>query len=149
MNFNYHEDEILQDAFSYIQSTYGQHYAGDRDIQLFDYWESLGILTPVAIGTAMKYLARFGKKEGANKKDLLKAIHYTVLALYSEFYSDQREKEDDPVERTRPTGPTPPPDEDAALSIESSFIPEANVTIEEFIERLARSMMVSPDSKPV
>ena len=33
---------------------------------------------------AIKYLARFGKKNGRNRKDLLKAIHYIILLMSSE-----------------------------------------------------------------
>ena len=33
-------------------------------------------------GTAIKYLMRFGKKDGKNKKDLLKAIHYIILLMH-------------------------------------------------------------------
>lgn len=91
----YNEDRILQEALEYVASTYTGHYSGTDDVQLFDYWQSLGILTPVAIGTSMKYLARFGKKEGKNKKDLLKAMHYIVLAMYSEFYANEQFASDD------------------------------------------------------
>jgi hypothetical protein len=30
----------------------------------------------------MKYAMRFGKKEGKNKQDLIKIIHYAIIALY-------------------------------------------------------------------
>jgi hypothetical protein len=33
---------------------------------------------------AIKYLCRYGKKDGKNRKDLLKAIHYIVLLMSSE-----------------------------------------------------------------
>ena len=33
---------------------------------------------------AIKYLARFGKKDGRNRKDLLKDVHYIVLLMDSE-----------------------------------------------------------------
>lgn len=89
MKYNYNEDTTLDEILGYVTSTYGEHYAGQQEIQLFDYWQSLGILTPVAIGTAMKYLARFGKKEGANRKDLLKAAHYILLALWDQSLKDQ------------------------------------------------------------
>ena len=32
----------------------------------------------------LKYLCRYGKKNGQNRKDLLKAIHYIVLLMSSE-----------------------------------------------------------------
>ena len=31
----------------------------------------------------MKYAQRFGKKDGKNRKDLLKILHYTMIALYN------------------------------------------------------------------
>ena len=33
---------------------------------------------------AIKYLCRYGKKSGHNRKDLLKAIHYIILLMSSE-----------------------------------------------------------------
>ena len=33
---------------------------------------------------AIKYLCRYGKKAGRNRKDLLKGIHYIVLLMSSE-----------------------------------------------------------------
>ena len=33
--------------------------------------------------TAIKYLARYGKKGGKNRKDIMKAMHYCVLMLYA------------------------------------------------------------------
>ena len=30
----------------------------------------------------MKYAMRFGKKDGKSDKDLLKIIHYAIIALY-------------------------------------------------------------------
>ena len=51
-------------------------------IQTIDMWESMGSVDTTCRDTAMKYLSRYGKKEGYNKKDLLKAIHYIVLLWY-------------------------------------------------------------------
>lgn len=87
MRFN--EDKHLDDALQYIKSTYNQHYVGETEIQTTDVWESMGISENMCVGTALKYLMRFGKKEGKNKKDLLKAIHYIVLLM--EFSDRHRE----------------------------------------------------------
>lgn len=82
--FKYKEDEILKEIHEYVGSTYGQHYVSSSGEQALDLImassESLDFLT----GNAIKYLARFGKKAGHNRNDLLKAAHYVVLALY--FY---------------------------------------------------------------
>jgi hypothetical protein len=34
------------------------------------------------IGNIMKYAQRYGKKGGKNRSDLLKVIHYGIIALY-------------------------------------------------------------------
>ena len=81
--YKYMEDEIIDEVMSYINSTYGQHYVGNGEIQTVDFWESLGSLETTARDTAIKYLARFGKKGGNNRKDLLKAIHYIILMMYA------------------------------------------------------------------
>jgi hypothetical protein len=81
--YKYQEDNILQEVKDYIDSTYGQHYVGNGEIQTIDFWESLGSLDTTARDTAIKYLARFGKKGGNNRKDLLKAIHYIILMMYA------------------------------------------------------------------
>jgi hypothetical protein len=83
VQYKYMEGDILQEVKKYIDSTYGQHYVGNGEIQTVDFWESLGSLDTTARDTAIKYLARFGKKGGNNRKDLLKAIHYIVLMMYA------------------------------------------------------------------
>ena len=34
------------------------------------------------IGDIIKYASRYGKKDGRNRADLLKILHYSILALY-------------------------------------------------------------------
>ena len=83
MKYNYNEDVNIDLIKNYIDSTYGQHYVGNKEIQTVDFWESLGSLSTTSRDTAIKYLARYGKKSGYNKKDLLKAIHYIILMMYA------------------------------------------------------------------
>ena len=45
-------------------------------------WNTLGSAGTTTRDTAIKYLMRYGKKGGYNKKDLFKAIHYIVLLNY-------------------------------------------------------------------
>jgi len=33
-------------------------------------------------GDVLKYAARYGKKKGYNREDILKALHYALLLLY-------------------------------------------------------------------
>lgn len=85
MKYKYKEQEILKLVQEYIDGTYNQHYVGDSDIQTVDFWRSLGSLGTTSRDTAIKYLARFGKKDGKNIKDLYKSIHYIVLMIYNEM----------------------------------------------------------------
>ena len=83
IDYKYNEGKNLDKVLQYINSTYGQHYVGNGDIQTVDFWESLGSLETTSRDTAIKYLARYGKKGGKNEKDLLKAIHYIILMMYA------------------------------------------------------------------
>jgi len=80
--YNHNEGKILEEIKAHIDSTYGAHYVGNKQIQTIDFWESLGNLETTARDNCIKYLARFGKKGGRNRKDLLKAIHYIMLMMY-------------------------------------------------------------------
>ena len=92
----YREDEILQEVKEYIGSTYDQHYSTTEDgFQVMDMIKQLGIDKDFCQANAIKYLCRYGKKNGHNRKDLLKAIHYIVLLMSSEDqeYVDQIEED--------------------------------------------------------
>ena len=57
--------------------------------------KQLGIDKDFCQANAIKYLCRYGKKNGHNRKDLLKAIHYIVLLMSGEDqeYVDQIEED--------------------------------------------------------
>ena len=85
--WKYSEDRIVDDLYDYLKSTYGEHYATEEEsIQCFDAWIAMGDATPTFRNTAIKYLWRYGKKNGNNKKDLMKALHYIVLCLHNDHY---------------------------------------------------------------
>lgn len=88
VNFKYNEDKILQQMKEYIESTYDQHYVGENNIQVIDVWKAMGIEKENCSGNAIKYNMRFGKKEGKNKKDILKLLHYVILLYNFEFEQD-------------------------------------------------------------
>lgn len=95
IKYKYNEQVNLNKVIKYINGTYGQHYVGNGDIQTVDFWESLGSLETTARDTAIKYLARYGKKAGRNEKDLLKAIHYIILMMYA---ADKEQQQDKPID---------------------------------------------------
>lgn len=89
----YFEEHFLKQVVEYIEGTYKMHYSADAktdwdDIQLIDVWGARGTLESTSIDLAEKYLFRYGKKDGFNRKDLHKAIHYIIIAMYAR---DKRE----------------------------------------------------------
>lgn len=79
--YKYNEAETLKEISEYINSTYDQHYVGNDNVQAFDLIKASGHSESFCIGNAIKYLSRYGKKDGRNRKDLLKAIHYIILNM--------------------------------------------------------------------
>ena len=85
MKYRFEEDKILKEIGDYIKSTYGQHYATIKNgTQVQDLLRDVGIDKDFCQANAIKYIARFGKKNGRNRKHLLKAVHYIVLLMDSE-----------------------------------------------------------------
>ena len=91
----YREDEILNEVKEYIEGTYNQHYSTTEDgFQVQDMLRQLDIDKDFCQANAIKYLCRYGKKDGKNRKDLLKAIHYVVLLMSSEDQDYIKEMEE-------------------------------------------------------
>ena len=106
-DYDYNEGQYLKDIQNYVDGTYGEHYVS-KGIQVVDIWESLGSLESTARDTAIKYLCRYCKKDGKNKKDLLKAIHYIMLMMYAGEEEQQMEKVKAIFQAQRPLGPINP-----------------------------------------
>ncbi len=89
--FHYKEDQILEEVKEYIQKTYSQHYNLPGKKQVLDIFYDLDRQYPkiYTITNALKYIFRYGKKEGKNKNDLLKAIHCLILLYYYEHYNGE------------------------------------------------------------
>ena len=99
--WKYSEGKILREVEAYLSSTYKGHYVGeDSKIQTLDLIDSIGDAESFCRSNAIKYLSRFGKKDGKNPKDLLKVIHYAFLLYH---FSDLLFTED-AVETFSPTG---------------------------------------------
>ena len=84
--YKFNEDNVVCELREYIDSTYGQHYTNlHNKVQALDVYQARGTLTNTAIDNSIKYLMRYGKKDGLNQKDLLKAMHYIVIAMGNEM----------------------------------------------------------------
>jgi len=81
--YKYSEDVILKEIKEYLGGTYRSHYASpESKTQTLDLIESVGDAEPFCRSNALKYLSRFGKKDGKSKQDILKAIHYCILLYH-------------------------------------------------------------------
>ena len=81
--WKYHEDVILKEIREYLGGTYRSHYASqETQTQTLDLIEGIGDAEPFCRSNAIKYLSRFGKKNGKSKQDILKAIHYCILLYH-------------------------------------------------------------------
>lgn len=91
-DFKDYLNRILYDVGDYVDSTYGAHYGDENKVQLIDLWESAGIADTMFKGDITKYALRYGKKDGKNKKDLMKILHYTLLLLYLDHYAQSKDE---------------------------------------------------------
>jgi hypothetical protein len=80
IDYKYDEDKNIKQIMEYIDATYSQHYSGKY--QATDMIIDAGHGTGFCIGNIMKYAKRYGKKDGYNRKDLMKIIHYAMIQLY-------------------------------------------------------------------
>ena len=84
--YKYHEEEILKDIEEYVSKTYQGHYTGTkhefRKVQTIDLMAARDIATDFCQANILKYGSRYGSKNGKNKTDLLKVIHYAMLLLH-------------------------------------------------------------------
>ena len=84
--YKYHEEEILKDIEEYVSKTYQGHYTGTkhefRKVQTIDLMAARDIATDFCQANVLKYGSRYGSKNGKNKTDLLKVIHYAMLLLH-------------------------------------------------------------------
>ena len=81
--WKYQEDLTLNEIRDYLSGTYRSHYTSQESkTQTLDLIESIGDAEAFCRSNAIKYLSRFGKKEGKSKLDILKAIHYCILLYH-------------------------------------------------------------------
>lgn len=79
--YKFDENLYLDEIQDYVDATYSQHYASSKyqatdTILDADYGEGF------CMGNILKYWKRYGKKDGKNRKDLLKIIHYAIIMLH-------------------------------------------------------------------
>ena len=81
INYKYDEPNLLAELSQYIDGTYGEHYSQNK-FQTTEFIIDNGHGIGFTAGNVMKYVQRYGKKEGRNRKDILKVLHYALIMLY-------------------------------------------------------------------
>jgi hypothetical protein len=93
--WKYNEDKILKDVEDYVTSTYHGHYCGDEDgyadIQTIDLMAAKKLAAGFCQANILKYGSRYGDKDGRNKRDLMKVIHYAMLLLHFDRHYSRQE----------------------------------------------------------
>ena len=79
-DYKFNEDKFLKDIKAYIDETYTSHYAKSEK-QATEHIVDQGHGTGFCMGNILKYAQRYGKKDGYNKKDLLKIVHYAIIQM--------------------------------------------------------------------
>ena len=81
IEYKFNEYENLIALKEYVDSTYDQHYSKSK-FQATEFIVDSGHGEGFCIGNILKYSQRYGKKEGKNRADLLKVLHYALIALH-------------------------------------------------------------------
>ena len=81
INYKYNEDKALKELSKYIDATYDEHYSKNK-FQATEFIIDGGHGEGFCIGNILKYAQRYGKKDDKNRSDLLKLIHYGIIALH-------------------------------------------------------------------
>lgn len=94
ITYKYNEAQLLQEITEYVNSTYGAHYSQAK-IQTSEFIIDSGHGVGFTIGNIMKYAQRYGKKGSPEdwRKDLLKVIHYGIMALHVHDLGHKRESQ--------------------------------------------------------
>ena len=83
-DYKFNEGDLINEFKEYIDSTYSGHYS-KNNFQATEFIIDGGHGIGFALGNVMKYAQRYGKKgtEEDARKDLMKVLHYALIALYT------------------------------------------------------------------
>ena len=81
VDYKFNEGSLIQELQDYIDNTYDGHYSKNQ-FQSTEFIIDCGHGMGFALGNVLKYAQRYGKKDGANRKDLMKILHYALIALH-------------------------------------------------------------------
>ena len=88
-NYVFNEEKYLKEIKDGIDSTYDAHYAQNK-VQSTEFIADAGHGEGFCIGNIIKYAQRYGKKNGYNREDLKKIIHYAIIMMH--IHDSQQDK---------------------------------------------------------
>jgi len=90
IKYKYNEGDLLRQVTEYVNATYGQHYSQNK-YQATEFIIDGGHGVGFTVGNIMKYAQRYGHKGTPEdwRKDLMKVIHYAIIALHVHDKSQQ------------------------------------------------------------
>ena len=80
IDYKFNEGALIDELRAYINATYNGHYSKNK-FQSTEFIIDCGHGMGFALGNVLKYAQRYGKKDGHNRKDLMKILHYALIAL--------------------------------------------------------------------
>ena len=80
--YKFNEGQLLVDLREYVNSTYRAHYSQNK-FQATEFILDCGHGEGFALGNVLKYVQRYGRKNGYNRDDLMKVLHYALIALHN------------------------------------------------------------------
>ena len=81
IDYKYNELKLIKELVDYVNSTYDEHYSQNK-YQATEIIIDQGHGEGFCMGNILKYAQRYGKKAGKNRADLLKVLHYALIALH-------------------------------------------------------------------
>ena len=91
VDYRFSEDVILKDLECYIDGTYTSHYS-KRKYQSTQFIEDCGHGEGFCMGNILKYAQRYGRKNGKNRADLMKILHYGIIMLHIHDSENERDE---------------------------------------------------------
>ena len=81
IDYKFSEEVILKDLKQYIDKTYASHYSKNKH-QAMEFIEECGHGAGFCMGNILKYAQRYGRKNGKDRADLMKILHYAIIMLH-------------------------------------------------------------------
>ena len=80
-SYKFNENKSIEELREYIDGTYSGHYATDK-YQATDIIIDTGFGEGFCMGNVIKYAKRYGRKNGKNRDDIMKILHYGIIMLH-------------------------------------------------------------------